>query len=89
MVACELCKLVRGNIITKCYYNEEDFLIVDCKTCGPNVPMLVVKKHTMQPPIDLIDRMIIKAKELFGENILIRKNQRQIKDHLHYHVICR
>ena len=81
-MSCPLCRPIQKK--TKWYYEDEDFTILDCRTCG--TPMLVVREHTMKPSQEVIDKMIDKAKELFGENIGIRKTQRQIKDHLHYHV---
>jgi len=41
---CELCGLVNDRkIATKKYYEDANFMMVDCKTC--RVPMLVSKKH--------------------------------------------
>ena len=88
-MSCELCKLANGNIITKCYYQCDDFLIVDCLTCGPNAPMLVTIAHTMHPDYKLIDRMVAKAQELFGLRVTFRTQQRKITSHFHWHVIVK
>lgn len=77
---CPLCKLEKK---TKWFYEDKDFVILECMTC--RVPMVVTKKHTMKPSNKLVNKMVAKAKELFGENIGVRKTQRSVKDHWHWH----
>ena len=44
---CELCRLTQERkIITKKYYEDARFMMVDCKTC--HTPMLVAKQHTAE-----------------------------------------
>lgn len=64
---------------------EQVVIVVDCLTCG--IPMIVLKRHTMKPNNFERVHMEMVAKEIFGENIKFRKQQRQIPDHLHWHIL--
>jgi len=86
---CELCKLVNGNIITKKYYSNFLITVVDCKVCG--LPMLVLNRHSLNPNNIELAKIITKAveigNEMFGEGkYVIDRNQRCIRDHLHWHI---
>lgn len=86
---CELCKLVNGNITTKKYYSNFLITVVDCKTCG--VPMVVLNRHSLNLTNVELAKMITKSvevgDEMFGkENYIVDRNQRCIKDHLHWHI---
>lgn len=85
-MSCELCNLQKKS---KWFYEDDDFLIVDCLTCGPNAPMLVIKEHTMHPDYKLIDRMVAKAQELFGLRVTFRTQQRKLLGHFHWHIIVK
>lgn len=81
MAECDLCKLEHK---TSWYYEDSDFVILECDTC--HVPMVVYKKHIIKMP----ERKIIYIKKLsyqiFGEQITFREEQRKIKDHWHIHI---
>lgn len=79
---CELCELKK---ITKWYYENDDFVILNCKTCG--IPMVVTRKHIMEVGEKLMRDIELKVREIFGDNFKFRKNQRKIKDHWHWHII--
>jgi hypothetical protein len=81
MGKCELCEEKK---ITKCYFENEDWLIIDCKIC--NIPMVVYRKHSMIAPIGDVLFILQIAESIFG-SLKIRTNQRIIKDHLHWHLI--
>jgi len=86
---CELCRLVRGHIITKKYYSNFLITVVGCKTC--QVPMVVLNRHSLNPNNIELAKMITKSveigDEMFGEDkYAVDKKQRCIKDHLHWHI---
>jgi len=88
-INCELCRLVNGRIITKKYYSNFLITVIDCKTC--RVPMVVLNRHSLNPNNIELAKMITKAvevgDEMFGKDkYIIDKNQRCIKDHLHWHI---
>lgn len=80
-MSCRLCSLKKA---TPWFYDGDNFVIITCDTCG--VPMIVVREHTMDPSAELKKRMINKAENIFGEGIEFRTNQRDIKDHWHWHI---
>ena len=87
--SCELCRLVKGNITTKKYYSNFLITVVDCKTCG--VPMVVLNRHSLNPTNVELAKMITKAVEIGDEMLgegkyMVDKNQRCIKNHLHWHI---
>ena len=86
---CELCQLINGNIITKKYYGDFLITVVECKTCL--VPMVALNRHSMKPTNVELTKMITKSVEIgdavFGEGeYIVDRNQRCIKDHLHWHI---
>lgn len=78
---CELCKLSKR---TNWIYEDEKWIICECKTC--HRPMVVYKVHTMFIP--LADWWIIfkKLLDLFGEEATLRFKQRKIRNHFHIHI---
>jgi hypothetical protein len=78
---CELCNLTKR---TNWYYENEKWIICDCKTC--HRPMILYKEHTMF--IELLDWVTILAKvlELFGNKVTLRFKQRKIRNHFHIHI---
>lgn len=80
---CELCNPKR---ITKWYDNVKSkyWLVFDCKTC--NMPMVVLKRHSMQASIEEIEEAVYITAKYFPHRTF-RINQRNIKDHLHWHLI--
>lgn len=86
---CKLCQLINGNNITKKYYSNFLITVVECKTC--RVPMIVLNRHSMRPTNVELAKMITKSVEIgdevFGEGeYIVDRNQRCIKDHLHWHI---
>jgi len=89
MKDCELCSLEK---LTKWYYEDECFVVCECKTCG--VPQVVTKQHTMNPGIpvrlDMKKQLSKVAKDFYaGASFYIDKNQNKIKDHMHWHARVR
>ena len=86
---CELCQLINGNTITKKYYSNLLITVVECKTCL--VPIVVLNRHSMRPTNVELAKLITKSMEIgnevFGEGeYTVDRNQRCIKDHLHWHI---
>ena len=79
------CLLCKAEHLTKWYYEDELIYICDCKTC--HIPMVVLKRHGMDVTDAEMVHMRRKACEVFGDCITFRTGQRQIKDHLHWHII--
>lgn len=84
--ACPLCKLEK---ITNWYYEDGDFVILDCEICG--VPMGVIREHGVEiDNTDIYRRMIDKlsetADQVFGKDKWwIDTVERTIRDHRHAH----
>lgn len=85
MSECELCGLER---LTKWYYEDEDFIICDCLTCG--VPMVVAREHTVEPEFlkgegceEILKEI---CESLVGRKVRFRKSQRKVKGHWHWHL---
>ena len=83
---CDLCKLVQGNVVTRKYYEDNKWIIVDCKTC--NIPMIVYKEHIMIPKI----QHRWQVEELFKQHVnvnhavfFIDERMKCIPDHYHCH----
>lgn len=77
---CPLCKL---EPITKCYYEDNYWKIMDCKDC--NGIVAVYKEHTMKVELVYLIFILNKIRELFGD-CDIRTKQRRVKDHFHFHL---
>lgn len=85
---CPLCKLAAGDIKTKLYYQDKIVIVVDCQTCGPNHPLIVLKRHTMKPNNFERVHMEMVPKEIFGENVKFREKVGHPEwEHLHYHIL--
>ena len=79
---CELCK---AEPITKWFYEDETVWVALCRTC--NVPMIVLRRHGEATEREL-GYMEGVAHVLFlqGKTGWIRKEQRKILDHAHWHL---
>jgi len=76
---CPLCEL---KIITRLYYEDPMFVIIDCATC--KVPMVVFRPHR-EPTKEEQEKMVTKAKELFPDRVPDFR-RRSIPDHWHMHM---
>jgi len=85
--SCDLCKLIQGKIITENYYEDERVIIVNCKSC--EIPMLVLKDHRMELSSEEERDFEYIIKRQLPDLWYIRKKQRKIHDHLHWHIIHR
>jgi len=83
-LTCDLCDLVKGNIITRLYHKDDVCVVVDCVTCS--TPMIVLSRHTILPTIAELKHMAEILSDLFGDKAALRIEQRRIRDHLHFHV---
>lgn len=87
---CDLCKATRK---THLYFSDSLMWIADCESCSKKnspVPMGVVRRHTMTVTEDEYDRLTAAlaevGAEVFGRgNFEIDREQRKIKNHLHWH----
>ena len=77
---CCLCRLVEGDVTTRKYYEDDEWIIVDCKTC--KVPMLVSKVHASYTHFTLIDLELM-FRKYKGNKWFIPVN------HGDYYVDCR
>lgn len=82
---CDLCELKH---ITQWYMKTPTVVVLDCKDC--HKPMVVLRRHTMDPTFDdkaiMLNSLAHVANHLYGKNKWkLRKEQRKIKDHLHWH----
>lgn len=78
------CALCDRKKLTRCYYEDDVVWIVDCFTC--QIPIIVLKRHTMMPTAKELAHMDRVLDFLFPKRRL-RGEQRQIKEHLHWHIL--
>lgn len=79
--SCPLCKKEKK---THWYYNDTVCWVADCLTC--KIPMIVLVRHSM----DLTDfefRHLPEIVEILFPGAKLRKKQKKIKDHLHWHIL--
>jgi len=82
---CPLCNLKK---LTRWYYADKDFIICDCLTC--NSPMIVYRKHKIQPSSKAKNEILRIARLLFkNEDLKFRGYSRSIpmEEHWHEHLI--
>ena len=87
MTDCPLCKLAEGDIKTKLYYQNDDYIIVDCLTC--KTPMLVAKRHDYTPSPGERGRLLELCKKLFGDKASFRGYMRSLPQHWHEHIMLK
>ena len=86
MNKCKLCRIYENReIYTKIYYENGDWIILNCIDC--KIPMVVYKNHKILKDIPMkeIHYMINKCMELF--NSFRFRPERKIKDHFHWHIL--
>jgi len=88
-IECPLCEVAQGkNIITRVYYNDEEWVMLDCKVCF--VPMLIYKHHVLE--IEEVDKDM--AYNLFFKYAqranpaewYVDYNIKTVKNHWHCHL---
>ncbi|CAG4923174.1 MULTISPECIES: hypothetical protein [Acidithrix] len=82
---CELCQAIK---ITPWLYEDDICFVALCESC--DVPMVVLREHSVDLSEELLDDLIEKltkaASSYFGEReFFIDKIRRQIPDHFHAH----
>lgn len=82
---CELCDLANGKVITKKYYEDDQFICVDCATC--QIPMLVLKRHSAELTEEESNTANELLHSLFPNGKWRKEGMRKIKDHFHAHII--
>ncbi len=85
MRRCELCEAAR---LTTWYHDDELCWVAECEICG--VPMVVWRRHAVDPPEDELETMLGHlarvADQVLGEgNWSVDRHMRQIPDHFHAH----
>jgi len=80
---CELCKLARGNVITRKYGETDAVIVVDCETC--HVPLVVWKLHTAELSASQLVTFKVHARKILGNDYVFKHGPRRIKDHYHEH----
>ncbi len=89
------CPLCKAEELTHRYFDDEEFWIADCLTCG--VPMAVLRGHSIDPSDELILKMrgaLMAIGYKLGSGIYyppgvawkIDYERRQIPDHWHCHL---
>jgi len=77
---CDLCDLKKK---TLWYYEDEYFIVCDCKKC--RVPMIVLKRHdTELTPYE--SQRLLKLLTKFAERKRVSFVRRSIPDHWHMHI---
>ena len=82
---CELCDLANGNIVTSKYYEDDEFICVDCSTC--HIPMLVLKAHSPTLTKEQEESANDLLNTLFPNKKWRKEGMRKIKSHWHWHII--
>jgi anaerobic selenocysteine-containing dehydrogenase len=82
---CELCEAAR---LTTWYHEDDLCWIAECEICG--VPMVVWRRHAIDPPAEDLEKMLGElekvADEVLGKgNWSFDTHMRQIPDHFHAH----
>ena len=82
---CDLCKLEKK---TEWFYEDDRIVVFLCKKC--KVPVVTIKEHRMNPgvliKVWMKKKLIEIGKKFYGhDRFVVDKNQRSIKDHLHWH----
>lgn len=85
---CELCDLVRGNIVTKVHWSSALSVCVDCLTC--RIPLAVIRRHDSKVTDEEHEDIMNHALDIFGSDFNgVRMIPRKIKTHAHYHLIVK
>lgn len=84
-IRCSLCYARR---LTHRYFEDDFCWIADCDTC--KVPMIVLKRHTMQVSLAEHERLVEALSKVADltlgiDSYIIDTKQKKIRDHLHYH----
>jgi len=77
---CELCRLKPK---TTWYYEDKDWVIFDCETCG--IPMIVYRHHGELPSVNKVWEILYEI-PFPCVGLKVRTEQRKIKDHWHIHL---
>lgn len=85
---CELCDMVESkDYKTHLYHVDNICTIVDCLTCGPGNPMIVLNHHG-EPTEKELEHMKAVSIEQFPDKVW-RGYRRKIQDHWHEHLIAK
>ncbi len=79
--SCSLCQKEKK---THWYYSDTVCWIADCLTC--KIPMIILVRHSMKLT-DFESRHLPEIVEMFFPGAKLRKEQRKIEDHLHWHIL--
>lgn len=85
VAGCELCEAAR---ITPWHHEDDVCWVADCEVCG--VPMVVWRRHGVDPPLDqlrhMLDALGVAADaELGAGNWSVDRVMRQVPEHFHAH----
>jgi len=92
VISCPLCRIfTHREVKTKLYWPKSidevpnaEFVVVLCKEC--KTPMVVVSEHLTDIHKELKGRILYQCRKMFGNSIILKKHNGQVKDHLHYHI---
>lgn len=81
----EDCPLCDPEKKTEWHYEDDVVRVINCDTCY--TPMMVLRRHTMKPTLEELRHATRVVGKLFGPDIdCIRTFQRDIEDHMHWHI---
>lgn len=85
---CDICWKDNGKLpkLTHWYYNDDKFVIADCKTCGPNKPVIFYYQHGVEPSNPEIYKINEVIHDIFG-SYKFRASRGKNKNHWHYHIL--
>jgi len=82
-MSCDLCDLYeKRQIVTKKYFENNLWIIVDCKQC--KIPMLVYKRHARQPSREELAEIWKEIRQIWP-NARARGYTRAIPQYVHWH----
>ena len=76
---CQLCNLKK---ITNWHFENDDFVVLDCKTC--DVPMYVWRDHEFPSKMDVL--LMINHSQKYFTDRKIDFRRRKIPNHYHFHM---
>ena len=84
MKNCKICEYLNSKIETKIYFENKDWIVLDCKVCGH--PIVIYKEHVKDCECWVcVENIENKCRFLFGKDIEFM--EKKIKEHYHFYVV--